>query len=244
MNRLKRRPGSWYEVCWRRSVAPPGDAGAVGRAGRGWERRDASGLTGRRNLYCDANTGQCTQQDPIGIAGGLNLYGYAGGDPINGSDPFGLKVCFKGKDQQRLADSTAAATGTTFNLDSGGCAENVQAAGGKWNASSRGFASLAADTLFTYDMAYGIGGSRFDNNGMTIDLGQVGTPYGTQRQGAGCVSSSGAVYDEVSIVAHELGHAYAFQQGWSAGRSTSTAIGWENRINRGRGRPSRSVRCH
>ncbi len=178
------------------------------------------------------------------MAGDLNLYGYANGDPINGSDPFGLKVCFKGKDQQRLADSTAAATGTTFTLDSGGCAENVQAAGGKWNATSRGFASLAADTLFTYDMAFGIGGSRFDKDGITIDLGQVGTPYGTQRQGAGCVSSSGAVYDEVSIIAHELGHAYAFQQGRNTRRSTSTAIGWENRTNRGRGRPSRSARCH
>jgi len=33
-----------------------------------------------------------TQQDPIGLAGGLNLYGFAGGDPANGSDPFGLHV--------------------------------------------------------------------------------------------------------------------------------------------------------
>jgi hypothetical protein len=33
-----------------------------------------------------------TQLDPIGLAGGLNLYGFAGGDPVNYSDPFGLKV--------------------------------------------------------------------------------------------------------------------------------------------------------
>ena len=33
-----------------------------------------------------------TQQDPIGIAGGLNPYGYANGDPINFSDPFGIKA--------------------------------------------------------------------------------------------------------------------------------------------------------
>src|SRR5690606_35922313 len=40
--------------------------------------------------YYDPNTGQFTQEDPIGIAGGLNLYGFADGDPITYSDPFGL----------------------------------------------------------------------------------------------------------------------------------------------------------
>jgi RHS repeat-associated protein len=53
-------------------------------------QRDASGLLYRRNRYYDPESGQFTQQDPIGIAGGLNLYGYANGDPINFSDPFGL----------------------------------------------------------------------------------------------------------------------------------------------------------
>jgi hypothetical protein len=36
------------------------------------------------------------------LAGGLNLYGYANGDPINGSDPFGLKVVFTGAEAQAL----------------------------------------------------------------------------------------------------------------------------------------------
>jgi RHS repeat-associated protein len=53
-------------------------------------KRDASGLLYMRNRYYDPQTGQFTQEDPIGIAGGLNLYGYANGDPINFSDPFGL----------------------------------------------------------------------------------------------------------------------------------------------------------
>lgn len=39
----------------------------------------------------DRESGQFTQQDPIGLAGGLNLYGYAGGDSINFSDLFGLE---------------------------------------------------------------------------------------------------------------------------------------------------------
>jgi RHS repeat-associated protein len=54
---------------------------------------DGSGYQYRRNRYYDASTGRFTQEDPIGLAGGLNAYGYANGDPINYSDPFGLKPC-------------------------------------------------------------------------------------------------------------------------------------------------------
>jgi RHS repeat-associated protein len=56
-------------------------------------KRDDSGLMYMRNRYYDPNTGRFTQEDPIGLAGGLNLYGFANGDPINFSDPYGLKTC-------------------------------------------------------------------------------------------------------------------------------------------------------
>lgn len=36
--------------------------------------------------------GPATQPDPIGLAGGLNAFGYADVDPVNRSDPFGLKA--------------------------------------------------------------------------------------------------------------------------------------------------------
>ena len=56
-------------------------------------QRDASGQMYRRNRYYDPTTARFTQEDPIGLAGGLNLYGYANGDPVNFSDPFGLRSC-------------------------------------------------------------------------------------------------------------------------------------------------------
>ena len=54
----------------------------------------------RRSVRRRPERVQCTQQDPIGLAGGLNLYGYANGDPVNYSDPFGLKA-------EASGDSTA-----------------------------------------------------------------------------------------------------------------------------------------
>ncbi|MGH7459981.1 MAG: RHS repeat-associated core domain-containing protein [Longimicrobiales bacterium] len=56
------------------------------------DKKDATGLAYRRNRYYDPGSGRFTQEDPIGLAGGLNLYGFANGDPVNFSDPFGLKV--------------------------------------------------------------------------------------------------------------------------------------------------------
>ncbi len=56
-------------------------------------QRDGSGQKYMRNRYYDPAKGTFTQKDPIGLAGGVNLYGYAGGDPVNFSDPFGLKPC-------------------------------------------------------------------------------------------------------------------------------------------------------
>ena len=57
------------------------------------DKENATWTLYRRNRYVDPLTGQFTQEDPIGLAGGLNLYGFAGGDPVNFSDPFGLRVC-------------------------------------------------------------------------------------------------------------------------------------------------------
>jgi uncharacterized protein RhaS with RHS repeats len=41
--------------------------------------------------YYDPQTGRFVTRDPIGQAGGINEYGYVGGDPVNSSDPSGLR---------------------------------------------------------------------------------------------------------------------------------------------------------
>jgi RHS repeat-associated protein len=58
------------------------------------ENADGSGLLYRRHRTM--NSGQFTQEDPIGLAGGLNAYGFAAGDRVNYSDPFGLQGCKNG----------------------------------------------------------------------------------------------------------------------------------------------------
>ena len=56
-------------------------------------RQNATGMLDMRNRQYDPRTGRFTQEDPLGLAGGMNLYAYAHGDPVNYSDPFGLKDC-------------------------------------------------------------------------------------------------------------------------------------------------------
>lgn len=56
-------------------------------------KEDGTGTQYRRNRYLDPSTGRFTQEDPIGVAGGLNLYGFGSADPVNFSDPFGLRPC-------------------------------------------------------------------------------------------------------------------------------------------------------
>lgn len=57
---------------------------------------DGSGLYYYRARYYLPSAGRFLTPDPIGLAGGINAYTYVGSNPVNFTDPFGLKagMCF------------------------------------------------------------------------------------------------------------------------------------------------------
>jgi len=52
---------------------------------------DGTGLYYYRGRYYSPSLQRFISEDPIGLAGGINLYAYVGNNPINFTDPFGLK---------------------------------------------------------------------------------------------------------------------------------------------------------
>ncbi len=78
---------AYTSTAWHRQPPPPNKLWFGSLIGGS---RDVSGLLYRRARYYDPQSGQFTQQDPMGVAGGLNTYGFANGDPVSNRDPFGL----------------------------------------------------------------------------------------------------------------------------------------------------------
>ena len=68
----------------------------------GQQLDEETGLYYNRYRYYDPQQGRYITQDPIGLNGGMNSYAYPL-DPVKGVDPLGLKVSFKGSEEQQKA---------------------------------------------------------------------------------------------------------------------------------------------
>jgi len=192
-------------------------------------KRDKSGLAYVRNRYYDPATGRFTQEDPLGLAGGLNLYGFAAGDPVNFSDPFGLRVCFKGdaRKRQELQEAAENAINADIEVDKRWCVTGVTARPGEGFESLRKeFQELVGDpSTFSAQFADGRAVSHFDPDTRTAII----NPLDIQRRRyvsgslvACFLGGSGtATFSVPAILVHELiGHGSGMVGGgkpWGAG---------------------------
>jgi len=175
------------------------------------DKADATGTYYRRNRSYDPNTARFTQEDPIGLAGGLNVYGFASGDPVDFSDPFGLKVCFQGSpsDIESLKTALERATNTSITLK-GNCIQSYSAARG-----SKGFENIQeglgalVESLDEYTVTYSRISSEYDPVTKSVQLFQDWKAYAYPALVKGVCKQEAVEWQEPGqIIAHELNHAY------------------------------------
>jgi hypothetical protein len=178
----------------------------------------------------------------------MHLYGYAANNPVSYSDPFGLKVCFAGKDHEikELVQHTKDATNTEFELDDKQCAKDVRAAGPTFTSNGLLFNSLVRASE-RHNMFFATGGSQVvDRGGGSFDIRIDRADFGVFRypsvwrnySGAGRVCERGiATAYAAAVVAHEMGHVAEHQLTRSVGLYVAVAM--ENEVHVRYKRPTR-----
>ena len=192
-------------------------AGGITEAGSyNASRQGASGIPGVsyfRNRIYDQSSGQWTQEDPIGLAGGMNLYQYAGGNPAGFTDPFGLKIAFKGDSTGELQRAFQQAKRMLW-LDAHSGGETAKVA----NEALNRIMAMDASTAFTTTVHWVRGhSSETTQNGTDIAIS-------ARHSGAGKILTFTLV--------HELGHAWSNFEPLNHGATNEIATGFENAIRR------------
>ncbi|HSF29641.1 MAG TPA: RHS repeat-associated core domain-containing protein [Candidatus Tectomicrobia bacterium] len=205
---------------------------------------DAPGLAFYRNRIYDQTTGRWTQEDPLGMAGGLNLYQFNGNDPVSYSDPFGLKVCFRGNtpaENTKLRQTAEQATDTKIKVDSRNCVKKVTFQGSK-NESlavlADNFINLVkSDELYTVKFTPEADSPQHNTHVINIAYMAEGLAYATMVNGT-CVDNQRA-YSFPQVFAHELFHHRTVPFTGKMDGNENNSVAAENVYNDFAGRPRR-----
>jgi len=220
---------------------PPSWHGSILESGQ-----DASGYQYERNRYYDPGTGRFSEEDPIGLAGGLNLYGFANGDPVNFSDPFGLRVCFVGStfgERETLRKGAEDATNSTIEVDEQGCVQSWQMLDdgkGKFHNLQETFGRMVGAEDKVFKVSFGAQSHMSDFGWATIRADDIGGSYPLPLGGEFCELNPSGHWTLGAIIAHELlGHGKGLLRGFGKGNRTRNAIPAENEYHAARGQDAR-----
>jgi len=209
-------------------------------------KNDGSGFRYMRNRYYDPLTGRFTQEDPIGLAGGVNLYGFANGDPINFSDPFGLKFCIKDKNKghiQEIKDALSYALDARIDWDEKTNCVKGQIHPGK-NTAFRGLqtgfqAMVNSDVAYAAKLGGGFGSPQSSPTEITVETDINVRVYHTGSWG---VCDGGiALATMPQAFAHELEHRFSGLPPGPAAEEDAIQRG--DNVYNPNGRPPQPLRC-
>lgn len=221
-----------------------GAAGGTAYGADRLSRPQAPGLAFYRNRIYDQSTGRWTQEDPLGVAGGLNLYQFNGNDPVTFTDPFGLKVCFRGNtsaENAKLKEAAEQATDTKIQVDSRNCVKKVTFQG----KSNEALAVLAdyfmnlvkSDDLYTVKFTPEADSPQWNPRVINIAYTAEGLAYATKVNGK-CLDDQFA-HSFPQVFAHELFHHRTVPFTGKMDDNENNSVAAENVYNDFAGRPRR-----